>query len=250
MNTNASVIKHTHRFYQTTISESKQISVIFWIGAGQSPPNCYCLPLWRERVEILGWQQPPDKVLGAINSARSSWSSDCRIWRWWSVPMEQGERCCMIVFRLHFITPSFMIFSSVSFSIFHRILSCCLRSQRPFIILSLAKYTVITMGQWKFMVIANIHANSSSKSSLFLTETLTRLVIHFWQILLYLLSWKESTLWSSLVPYWLIALHLCGSKGSCWIGILWNLKNNYANLSNNQLLCRSMGLLKMFWVKK
>ncbi|KAL7214262.1 hypothetical protein ACSBR1_026637 [Camellia fascicularis] len=48
------------------------------------------------------------------------------------------------------------------------------RSQHPFVILSLVKCTLITMGQCTYVVFTNIHANSSSKSSLFLTEICTR----------------------------------------------------------------------------
>ena len=53
-----------------------------------------------------------------------------------------------------------------------------LRSLQLFIILSSVKFIVVTMGQCTYMVIANIHANSSLKNSLFLTEILARLVLH------------------------------------------------------------------------
>ncbi len=53
-----------------------------------------------------------------------------------------------------------------------------LRSLQLSITLSLVNCIVITMGQCKYVVIATIHATSSLKSSLFLTEILGRLVLH------------------------------------------------------------------------
>nr|GMC96860.1 hypothetical protein Iba_scaffold37921CG0390 [Ipomoea batatas]GMD75050.1 hypothetical protein Iba_chr13aCG11180 [Ipomoea batatas] len=45
------------------------------------------------------------------------------------------------------------------------------RSQQAYITLSLARYTVTTMEQCIYMVIANTHASSNSRSNLFLNAT-------------------------------------------------------------------------------
>lgn len=93
--------------------------------------------------------------------------------------------CCVIAFVQNIDCSVILIlcFSFLFYWCFVDILkhdhAILIRSLQLFIILSSVKFIVVTMGQCTYMVIANILANSSLKNSLFLTEILARLVLHF-----------------------------------------------------------------------
>ena len=148
--------------HNQTIKCKLQSKVIWYhVDCNRSVTIQHSLPATgRQRVEILLWQQPPHKILGAVNSAWSCWSFDVWIWWWWNFPVEQGVHCCAI--HLCKISTAQSSWSCAFLLLFYwcfvDILKhdhAILRSRQLFIILSSVKFIVVTMGQCTL----HIHGN-------------------------------------------------------------------------------------------
>ena len=151
------------------------------IATGQSPSNTHCLPLegreWKfwcdSNLRTKFWRRSIQlDPVGVLTLE----FDDGEIFQWSKVCIVVWLCLCKILTAQLSWSCAFLFYQCFVDILKHD--HAILRSLQLFIILSSVKFIVVTMGQCTYMVIANIHANSSLKNSLFLTEILARLVLH------------------------------------------------------------------------